>query len=63
MIEAAATRGNGRGDRMPDKPDDNDNGRPDLDRVTWGPRLFLGAVHSILFLLVSGLVLWAALYV
>jgi len=33
---------------MPDKSEDKNSGRPDSGRVTWGPKLFLGAVAVVL---------------
>ena len=33
---------------MPDKPEDKNSDRPDSGRVTWGPKLFLGAVAAVL---------------
>ena len=33
---------------MPDKPEDKNSGRAHSGRVTWGPKLFLGAVVAVL---------------
>ncbi|MCP3868446.1 MAG: hypothetical protein GY703_10185 [Gammaproteobacteria bacterium] len=33
---------------MSDKPDNNQIDRSDLKKVTWGPKLFLGALVAIL---------------